>query len=51
MDVEDYDMHTADDICVFIRKNIQIKNDKLHIFLRKFLWIKELTVDGIQISY
>ena len=50
LEVENYDMYTVDDINIFVIKNIQVKNNKLHIFLRKFLWIKELAVDGIEIS-
>jgi hypothetical protein len=48
---DNYDKYTVDDISVFVSKNIQVQNNKLHIFLRKFLWIKELEVDGIRISY
>lgn len=48
---DNYDVFTVDDISVFVGKNMQIKNDKLHIFLRKMLWIKELLVDGIHINY
>ena len=49
--VDNYDVYTVDDISVFVLKNMKIKNDKLHIFLRKMLWIKELLVDGIHITY
>ncbi|MGH4120151.1 CC/Se motif family (seleno)protein [Clostridium sp.] len=49
--VDDYDMYKVDDISVFLIKNTQIRNEKLHIFMRKFLWIKNLEVDGIQIYY
>jgi hypothetical protein len=48
---DNYDMYKAYDISVFVRKNTRIRNEKLHIFLRKFLWVKELEVDGIQVSY
>lgn len=48
---DNYDMYTAYDISVFVRKDTKIRNNKLHIFIRKLLWIKELIVDGIQISY
>lgn len=48
---DNYDMYKAYDISVFVRKNTQIRNEKLHIFMRRFFWIKELVVDGIQISY
>lgn len=48
---DNYEMYTVDDISVFIRRNTQTQNNKLHIFLRKFLWIKELSVDGMQINY
>jgi hypothetical protein len=43
-------MYNADDISVFISKNVQVKNNEIHIFMRKFLWVKELAVDGIQIN-
>ena len=48
---DNYDVYTVEDISVFVGRNLQIKNDKLHIFLRKMLWIKELLVDGIHINY
>ena len=51
LEVDNYDMYTVDGINIFVIKDIQIKNNKLHIFLRKFLWIKELAVDGIEISF
>lgn len=46
-----YIMYTIDDINIFIRDNIKTQNNELHIFLRKFLWIKELAVDGMKINY
>lgn len=48
---DNYNMHIVHDISVFVNKNTEIKNNELHIFLRKLLWIKELAVDGIQVNY
>jgi hypothetical protein len=46
-----FDLHVYEGINVYIMKNVQIKEAGIHIFLRKFLWIKELVVDGISINY
>jgi hypothetical protein len=48
---ENFDFYKFDDISVYIKKAMQIKNNGIHIFLRKLLWIKELEVDGISIDY
>jgi len=47
---EFFNMYTVDDITVYLRKNTKVINNELHIFLRKFLWIKELAVEGMQIN-
>jgi len=48
---ESYDLYNIDEISVYLRKGIQVRNDQLHIFLRKFLWVKDLAVDGMRINY
>ena len=45
-----YDIYNVDDINVFISKTAKVRNNEIHIFMRKFLWVKELAVDGLQIS-
>ena len=50
-EADNFHMYCVDEINVFVSQNAEIKNNKLHVFLRKFLWIKELAVDGIQISF
>jgi hypothetical protein len=47
---DNYDIYEVDGICVFVSKSIEVLNDKIHIFMRKFLWVKELAVDGIKIN-
>lgn len=44
---EFFNMYTVDDITIYLRKNTRVINNELHIFLRKFLWIKELAVEGM----
>jgi len=46
-----FDVFEVDGINVYLRKDIKLINDKVHIFLRKFLWIKDLAVDGLSINY
>lgn len=46
-----FDLYNVGEINVYLRKGIQIRNDEIHIFLRKFLWIKDLAVDGMSINY
>ncbi len=49
--VEGYDFYNINGTSAYIRKGIKVRNEKLHIFLRKFLWIKDLAVDGVSINY
>jgi len=48
---ESFDLYGINEISVYIRKGIKVRNDQVHIFLRKFLWIKDLAVDGMRIDY
>lgn len=48
---ERFDLYAVSEINVFIKKDIKVRNDQIHIFLRKFLWIKDLAVDGMRIDY
>jgi len=48
---DNYDFYSVDEIGVYIRKDTNIKEAGIHVFLRKILWIKELSVDGISINY
>lgn len=48
---ESFELYNIDGISIYLRKGIKVRNDRLHIFLRKFLFIKELAVDGISINY
>jgi hypothetical protein len=48
---DSFDIYKADGISVYLKKGIRIRNSKIHIFLRKFLWVKELAVDGMSINY
>ncbi len=48
---EGYDFYNINGASVYIRKGIKVRNEKLHILLRKFLWIKDLAVDGVSINY
>ncbi|HYF82398.1 MAG TPA: CC/Se motif family (seleno)protein [Clostridia bacterium] len=48
---EKFDLYSVDEISVYLRKDIQAKNDGIRIFIRKFLWIKDLAVDGMRINY
>jgi len=45
--IEDFDMEAVGQIEVYTGKQLKFKNDRIHIFLRKFLWVKELVVDGV----
>jgi hypothetical protein len=47
---DNYDIYGVDDISVYVSKSAKVINNKIHIFMRKILWIKELAVDGLQIS-
>jgi len=49
--LENFHIYKVDDITVYLRKNTKVKNNELHVFLRKFLWIKELAVEGMQINF
>ena len=49
--VESFDLYDVDGISVYLRKGTRVINNKLHIFLRKFFFIKDLAVDGISINY
>jgi hypothetical protein len=48
---EKFELYEKDDINIYLRKEMQIHNNGIHIFLRKFLWVKELAVDGIRMNY
>jgi hypothetical protein len=49
--IESFDLHSVDETNVYLKKGIKVRNDQIHIFMRKFLWIKDLAVDGININY
>jgi len=49
--VESFDLYNVDGISLYLKKGIKVRNDRLHIFLRKFLFVKDLAVDGISIDY
>jgi hypothetical protein len=48
---ENYDLYKADNIGVYIKKGIQASNNEMHVYMKKFLWVKELEVDGMRINY
>lgn len=45
-----FDAYDVEGINVYIKKNTRTRNNELHIFLRKFLWLKDLAVDGVRIT-
>ena len=48
---ESFNMYSIDGVNVYIKEGIKVRNDQIRIFLRKFLWIKDLAVDGVRIDY
>ncbi|HOS70368.1 MAG TPA: CC/Se motif family (seleno)protein [Bacillota bacterium] len=48
---ENFDLYSVDGVDAYIKKGTRVLNDQIHIFLRKFLWIKDLAVDGIRVDY
>lgn len=46
---EQYDMYLVDGIEVYLSKHVKVHPNGIHIFMRKFLWIKDLAVDGIML--
>ncbi|GEM_PF-983283 len=44
---ESFDSHNVEGITVFVRKDIKPKGDTLVISLAKLLFLKMLTVDGV----
>jgi hypothetical protein len=48
---ESFDLHVVNETNVYLKKDIKVRNDQIHIFMRKFLWIKDLAVDGMSINY
>lgn len=46
-----FDFYTVNEINVYLRKDIKSQKDELHIFIKKFLWIEDLAVDGMSINY
>jgi hypothetical protein len=48
---ENYDLYSVDGVDTYIKKGTKVRNDQIHIFLRKFLWVKDLAVDGIRVDY
>ena len=50
VNVDDFEIQNLDQMEVYVGKQLKLKNDGIHIFLRKFLWMKELVVDGIAIQ-
>lgn len=46
-----FNLYSIDEISVYLRKDIQAKKDGIHIFMKKFLFIKDLAVDGMSINY
>lgn len=48
---ESFDLYSIDEISVYIRKDIQAKKDGIRIFIKKFLGIKDLAVEGMNINY
>lgn len=46
-----YDLYNIDDINVYVRKDIQARKNELRILLRKFLWVKELDVEGMRLNF
>jgi hypothetical protein len=49
--VENYDVYNINEVTVYFKKGIKVKNDQIHIFMRRFLWMKDLAVDGMSINY
>ena len=43
-----FHIYDVEGICIYLAKNLIVKNDELKIDLSKVLWIKSLTVDGIR---
>lgn len=48
---ERFSLYGIDGINVYIAQNVQPHKSGISIFLKKFLWIKELAVDGIYVEY
>ena len=48
---ENYELYSVDGVDTYIKKGTKVRNDQIHIFLRKFLWVKDLAVDGIRVDY
>lgn len=46
---ENYDLYNVDDITVYVRKDTESKKNELRIYMKKFLWTKEIVVDGMDI--
>ena len=45
---ERFDLFNINEISVYLRKDIQAKDDGIHIFMKKFLWTADLAVDGMR---
>ena len=46
---DNYDLYNIDDLSVYVRKDTRTIKDELRIFMKKFLWAKDLAVDGMNI--
>jgi hypothetical protein len=44
---EALDLYYAGDLNIYVRKGIRTRNDLLRIFMRKFLWVQTIEVDGM----
>ncbi|MHB1393907.1 MAG: CC/Se motif family (seleno)protein [Clostridia bacterium] len=49
--IESFDLYQVDETSVYLRKGIEVIDEQIHIFMRKFLFIKDLAVDGMRINY
>jgi hypothetical protein len=47
---ERFDLFMVDGISVYVSKGIEAKDGKVRIFVKKFLWVEDLAVDGLNVS-
>lgn len=48
---ERFDLFTVDEVSVYVSKEIEAKDGKVRIFVKKFLWVEDLAVDGLNVSH
>lgn len=49
VDMDDFDRYDSEGIEVYVRVDVQAKNDELNIKLSKLLWNEKLVVEGMLI--